>query len=79
MLFRSQIDTIFATMQKMSRPESLEKWKFHKKGKLNRCPKYILIDEAHSYGALSYEKVCEIFPTAQEIGRASCRERGAFL
>ena len=63
-----QIDTIFCTMQKMSRPESLDKWAHHKAGKLNRCPKYIMIDEAHAYGALSYEKICEIFPDAKVIG-----------
>lgn len=55
-------------MQKMSQKLSLEYLDGHMKSKMVRRPKYILIDEAHSFGADSYNKILKLFPDAQVIG-----------
>lgn len=61
-------DIIFTTMQKMARGPSIKMWKNHISQRMNRIPKYIIIDEAHSYGAASYRQICDVFPDARLIG-----------
>lgn len=62
------IDMIYTTMQKMARQSSIDLWRHHMKQSMVRKPKYIIIDEAHSYGAPSYRKMRDLFPDAKLIG-----------
>jgi len=61
-------DVIFVTMQKMAKPEYREEVKTIVQRKVTRTPKYILIDEAHSFGAESYNLICKLIPDAKIIG-----------
>lgn len=60
------VDTIFGTIQKVSR--SLGYLKSRKKQKMLRQPKYIIIDEAHAVGTKSYADLAKTFPDAVLIG-----------
>jgi superfamily II DNA or RNA helicase len=55
-------------MQKMARQDSIDAWRHHMQQTMVRKPKYIIIDEAHSYGAPSYRKMRDLFPDAKLIG-----------
>ena len=61
-------DVIFTTMQKLAMDDNLRKWRNHGKLKCVRRPRYIIIDEAHMYGATSYERILKIFPDIKVIG-----------
>ena len=60
------IDTVFGTMQKMS--NHVEVWRKRETCSDVRQPKFILIDEAHAYGAESYNQIRKAFPKAKIIG-----------
>jgi len=60
------VDTLFASMQKMA--INIDWWKKRNEQKMVRHPRYIIIDEAHAYGAESYRQIERLFPDAQIIG-----------
>lgn len=60
------VDTVFASMQKMAKSEDF--WRRRNKQKMVRHPSYIIIDEAHAYGAHSYNQIRKFFPNAKIIG-----------
>lgn len=61
-------DVIFVTMQKMAKPDYRKEVASIVENKLARSPKYIIIDEAHSFGAESYNLICKLIPDAKVIG-----------
>lgn len=60
------VDTVFASMQKMAKSDDF--WARRNRQKMVRHPSYIIIDEAHAYGAQSYEDIRSFFPNAKIIG-----------